>query len=337
MASRTTETAATPLDTARARPRFRNAWLIANPTAGGVYGRRQLDEAIALLRARLPLEQIRWTAKRGDAENWAREAVQQEIDLVVASGGDGTVNEVANGLARSPVVLGILPSGTVNVVAIELDIPLHAVQAAEALLSGKIERLHLGHAEFAALPAPDAASGAGAPIGRHFFFAAGFGFDAYVCFRVNMGLKRLTRKGAYIVKGLQHFVRYRAPRLHVSLDGAPERLCSLAVFANTRAYAGRFWLAPAGSLVKPELDACLFLRPGRWNLLRYALGIMCGRHTKMPDVQCLGMQEARVRSEQPVYLQIDGDPLGTTPARLRIERDALSVLTPQHWPGAAPK
>jgi len=307
----------------------RGVWIIANPVAGGRTDKRRLDEAVALLKSRLDVKELRWTGQRGDAERWAKEAASRNVGLVIGAGGDGTANEIANGLAESNTALGILPVGTANVVACEFRIPLDSVEGAKTLLESRFERIHLGYAEFAPLPEHQERSGsAGERVGRYFLFAAGLGFDAYVCLRINLRLKRLTRKVGYCLDGARIFARYRSRPMRVSLDGGEPMVCSELVACNMRAYAGNYWIAPEASAHDPHLDVCLFLRPGRWNLLRYAWGIFRGKHPSLPDVVCRKTEAVEVSSETPIYIHLDGDTLGTTPVRLAIRPDALSVLIP---------
>jgi YegS/Rv2252/BmrU family lipid kinase len=313
-----------------------NVWIIANPIAGGWWGRWRREEAIRFLQSRLHVSEVRWTQRRGDAEQWAREAAAGNVGLVICSGGDGTINEIANGLAGSPVALGILPAGTVNVIACELGIPFDPVKATVCILKGKTERLHIGCAEYPPLAGeqttPDFPSSfilhPSSFHRRYFLFAAGVGFDAAVCRHVNTAFKRWGRKLAYCLDGLRLFLGYRSPQLRVTLDGAAPTACSELIVAKARSYAGRFYIAPEASLRKPDLDACMFLRPGRWNLVRYALGIARGKHTTYSDVLCRKAESIEVTADKPVYLQLDGDAVGTTPVRFTVLRDALSVVVP---------
>jgi YegS/Rv2252/BmrU family lipid kinase len=326
-------------------PAFSNVWIIANPIAGGHTARRHRDRAIALLQSRLAVSQVRWTGRRGDAEQWAREAVAANVSLVIGFGGDGTLNELANSLVGSPAALGILPAGTGNVVASELAIPLDPLKAAQCLLEGKIERIHTGLAEYQPLTGEQLEgeqsssfivhrssfvppSSFPSPAGRHFLFVAGLGFDATVCHSITPGVKRWGGRATYVFDGLRLFLRYRSARLNVALDGGAPIACSELIVAKGRFYAGRFVIAPDGSPRKPGFDACLFLRPGRWNLVRYAWGIAFGKHLTYSDVLCRKAQSVEVAADRPVFLQLDGDTVGATPVRLSAQRDALSVVVP---------
>jgi len=305
-------------------------WVIANPTAGGHRRQKRLNAAISFLQSNLPISVVRQTQCRGDAERWARESVANKVALLIGSGGDGTVNEIANGLAGSDVALGILPAGTSNVVACELGIPRDPVEAARGILGGQVERLHLGCAEYSPLAnvSPDVNGVTGERATRYFLFAAGLGFDACVCHRVHRKLRRWGRKATFFFDGLCLLTRYRSPRLHVTLDGGAPTVCCELIVSKASSYAGRFCLAPEASLRKPDLDARLFLRPGRWNLLRYAWGIVRSRITIYSDVLCRKAQSIEVAADGVVYLQLDGDTVGRAPVRFTVRRDALSVVVP---------
>lgn len=305
-----------------------SVWIIANPMAGGHYGRKRLDEAIRLLQSRLPVEEVRWTKKRGDAGLWAREARERGIGGIFGAGGDGTLNEIANGIACSDVVFGVLPCGTANVIACEIGLPLDPVRSAGRLLAGKVERVHLGRAKFKPVENNSPADGSDSESDCYFLFAAGIGFDAYVCHKINIPFKNVARKAAYVVDGLRLFLHYKSPRLSVVLDGGEPIACSELIVCNTRAYAGRLFVSPTASLHEPRLDVCLMQRPGRHNLARYAIGIALGQHTKFGDVAIRKAESIEVRAENAAYLQIDGDGVGFTPARFTVERGALSLIIP---------
>lgn len=305
-------------------------WVIANPIAGGKIGKQRLAKAIGILKKRLRVAELRWTGQRGDAERWAREAADRGVGLVIGAGGDGTLNEIANGLAGSDVVLGIVPVGTANVVAYELGIPFDPVRATESLLGGKIERLHVGVAEYEPLKDGDGApqQAAQGRSRRCFLFAAGIGFDALICHKVNLELKSWTRKAAYVIDGLRLLAAYRSPRLNVRTDGEDRIECSELIVCKARAYGGRFWIAPEASMRKARLDVCMFLRGGRFNLLRYAWGVFRGKHPAYGDVVLRQAESVEVSAEGCAYLHLDGDALGTPPVKFGVMREALSVVTP---------
>lgn len=312
-----------------------DVWVIANPIAGGRGGRRRLEQGIDRLKSKLSVREVRWTRQRGDAETWAREAVERHAALLIGGGGDGTLNEIANALTGTEIPLGILPVGTANVVACELNVPLDPVRAARALLDGTIERIHLGCAEYRLFergrqPTPDNPQPAAGnrTAKRCFLFAAGIGFDASVCHRINPRFKHWGKKAAYVIEGFRLFLTYTSPQLHVTLQGCEPIACHELVISNARSYAGRFWIAPDASMLDDHLDVCLFRRPGRWNLLRYAWGILRGRHPDYPDVEVHKAKSIQVRADNPACLHLDGDTLGTLPVRFSLLPDALSVVVP---------
>jgi YegS/Rv2252/BmrU family lipid kinase len=305
-----------------------DVWIIANPVAGGRGRQRRLGEAIARLESRLPVREVRWTRARGDAERWAREAAAQQVGLVVGAGGDGTVNEIATGLAGTRLAIGILPTGTANVIACELNIPTEPARAARVLLDGKTQRCHLGWAEYQPMEREAASDSAETSAERAFLFSAGVGFDAYVCQGVRPGFKRWARKAAYVIDGLRLYARYRSPRLRVTIDGAESVECCELIVCKARAYAGRFFVAPNASLQRASLETCTYQRPGKWGLLHLVWGMLRGQHLKNPDFHCRETQSVEVHSDDRAYLQLDGDAVGTPPARFTVVRDAVSIVVP---------
>ena len=236
--------------------------VIFNPTAGR-RRRRRLDAALAVLRARGVVVRLAETAGPGDPETMARD-VEDDISMVVAAGGDGTIKGAVDGLmaramaGRMVPTLGVLPLGTANVLAGELGLPADAADAAEVLADRVTADIHLGYAD-----------------GRCFLIMAGVGFDASVVARIRPAMKRLLGKAAYVVEALRELARPQDCRFRVSVAGETFETAAV-VLANGHFYGGRFVLAPDASLTAPELQVCLFLRSGRWAILRYFVAIALG-------------------------------------------------------------
>lgn len=250
------------------------------------------------------------TQGRGEGTVLARQAVQAGADLVVAAGGDGTVNEVANGLTGCGVPLGILPLGTTNVLALELDLPFDLGGACRVIGQGKTVPLSLGKAN-----------------GRCFTFAAGAGFDGYVVAAVDRYAKPLIHKGVYAWEAAKGLLRYPYPSLRVvTAEGTYEGYH--LVIAKARFYGGRFVMAPEADVQNPRLVCCLFQRPGPWAVLRYGWGVLTGRHLRYPDVRRWETSRVEVGSARPVPVQVDGDPFGTLPLTVEVAPDAVRVLVP---------
>lgn len=289
--------------------------LILNPTAGG--GKIERTEA-AIRRAfgRQAFKcEIVPTRQPGDATALAREAADSGYDLVVAGGGDGTVNEVANGLAGTGVTMGVLPLGTVNVLARELGIPLDPCRAVRVLTHGHAKRLDLGCAN-----------------GRYFTLMAGFGFDAEVVANIVKPIKDIIGVSAYVLTGLETLARYRATEvtLEMANDHVYHGRAFLVVVANSSDYAYRLKVTPHASPDDGLLDVIVFERPAtdRIGFLRQILEVFVRRHIRHPAVRYFQTTSVTVRSHPDIQVQLDGDAFCKTPVEVTIAPAILPVLVP---------
>src|SRR5947209_17593376 len=161
------------------------AVIIANPTSGNggfPLQNRHFDETLAFLRNQGWKAELWYTQSAGNGEQLARKAVKQQVNLVIAAGGDGTINEIIQGLAGSETALGVLPSGTVNVWAREMGIPLDGTRARDILVHGQTRRVDLGCVN-----------------GRYFLMMVGIGLDGTITEAVEKKhLKRLGILGYFL-------------------------------------------------------------------------------------------------------------------------------------------
>jgi YegS/Rv2252/BmrU family lipid kinase len=292
----------------------RSALVIFNPTAGR-RRRQRLRRALARLTALGVTVTVRETTAAGDARAFARDAAG--VDIVVVAGGDGTINEAANGLAgrAGAPALAIVPLGTANVLAAELGfVDMSPEAAADAIAGGAVRPAWLGVAN-----------------GRVFCQMAGVGFDAHVVAGIDVGLKRRIGKLAYVVETLRQLIRYR-PRLYaVEIDGV-RHVTASAVIANGHFYAGRYTCAPDASIDTPDLKVCLFTRAGRWHVIRYALGLFAGRLHRFADVWIVAGSAIRIAAladdgaVEPV--QGDGDVITTLPVEISVASERLDIVRP---------
>jgi diacylglycerol kinase (ATP) len=254
------------------------------------------------------------TAKPGDALALARQAAEHRFDLVVAGGGDGTVNEVANGLIGSDTALGILPLGTVNVLARELLIPFRIPQAIRTIADGNRACIDVGCAN-----------------GRHFTLMAGFGFDAEVVANVLQPMKDWIGSSAYILKGLEMLATYRAT--DVTLEMSEETYATKAfmvLVANASTYAYDLKIAPLAMPDDGLLDVCVFERPitDRIGFIGQVADVFMNRHIYHKAVRYFRTTRVLVRSNPEVQAQLDGDPFGATPIEITINPQCLPVIVP---------
>lgn len=288
--------------------------LIFNPVAGP-RRRKRLRTVLAQLRSAGLSIVVCETSGPRDAGRLARRSTG--CDVVLAAGGDGTINEILNGLrARDDsCVLGIVPLGTANVLARELGIdPRAPGKVAAAISDGEVRRISLGLAN-----------------DRYFAMMSGIGFDAHVVANVNPRIKRRFGKLAYVLRSLVELVWYRPRTYRVLIDDRLE-LASSVVVANGRFYGGPFVLAPDASLESADLQVCLFRKTGRWNALRYLWGMLSGRLSRFEDFDVIPARALTVErgfgcdASEPV--QGDGDIVCELPVRIGIADGIQPVLRP---------
>ncbi|MBI5634615.1 MAG: diacylglycerol kinase family lipid kinase [Nitrospirae bacterium] len=252
--------------------------------------------------------------RKGHAEELARDAARKKPGLIIAAGGDGTINEVLNGMVMSEIPLAILPLGTTNVLARELSIADTVEGAMEQAISGRTRRASLGRIE--------ALSGK-SPVVRHFCIMAGIGFDAKAVYDVNSTLKKVSGEGAYILSGIHNLIHYYPSELNFSVDGK-QHTGFAAIIGKASRYGGNFKVTPDADISDPFFYLCIFKGRNRADLLRYAAGIIRGTHLRLKDIIYLKASQISITGN--AHIQIDGDHLGTAPATITIVRDTLSIV-----------
>ena len=292
--------------------------VIFNPAARGNKARRfrhQLD-AIGSQCA------LKATTAPGDARRLAAEAVGGGFDLIVAAGGDGTVNEVLNGLGDAPdgfsrARFGVLPLGTVNVFARELGIPLRIERAWGVLQRGREARIDLPRAEFSAN---------GARQRQYFAQLAGAGMDARAIELVDWGLKKKIGPLAYFIAGLKA-LREQKPKIIVHAEGREVR-GELVLIGNGRFYAGSFGVFPAADLRDGLLEVCVFPRINWWTTFRCVPSLLTRRRLPKTAVQRVRAAAFELTSESAAAFELDGEWAGRLPATFSVEREKLRVMVP---------
>jgi len=283
--------------------------LIANPVAG--------RDAVAVIeQARQYLEAqgvevcLALTCGRGDAERFAAQGADGGFDRLVVAGGDGTVNEVVNGMTEGSPPLAVLPVGTTNVLALEAGLPWRIDQACAVAVHGTPLSIHLGLAD-----------------DRRFVLMAGVGFDAAVVRDVDLRLKRRLGKGAYLLSAWRHWRRLQTTPVRIVDDAGQDYRAYGAIVSNARCYGGRFTLTPEASLTADCLDVCLIVRPGRQALLMAGVALLTGRALPPPwGVHLRGRRFTASGDRVPV--QIDGDVAGELPRTFAMNPFAIRLMLP---------
>ncbi len=325
----------------------RNIFLIGNPVAGR-NGLVRIKKAASIFDNQGHNVKLLLTAKKGDAESFARQiSIERQLEpsdseslLVIAAGGDGTYNEVANGLLFSGIPMGVLPLGTTSVLAREIGMPKNINDAVSALINGPIKTVHLGRVAYHD-------SSTNSPAVRCFLLMAGIGFDGEAVHGVNDKIKRYIGKGAYVISGIMTLLRYnpiifqmkcrgqiisagRDMRISVFKDEGVPIMDKLvinaynAIISKASCYGGDFKVTPDADISKPFFHVFAAQGSGRLSLLRYAIGVIRGKHLGFEDVCYFKTSEIDITGQG--RIQIDGDYLGDLPAKMDILPEALKLV-----------
>lgn len=311
--------------------------LLANPSAGlnAVEAvkkvvqnsrRRALEAAVHDLSRRFEVEYYAETSREA-IEKRAAQVVRDGVTTVVASGGDGTVNAVVNGMLQAGkpldgVRLGVLPTGTGNVLAFNLGIPREWRPACKVIRKGHTRRIDLGLAQ--------AGTGRKART-RHFLLMAGIGYDAKVIEDTSLRLKYVLRDFAYALKTLENVVRHQGTQITLQLDGnrTYADIAWLVMVGNAASYAWNIKVTPHARLDDGLLDVCLVPFENKLISVQQALQILTGQHIERGIAKYWQVQSLRVESSPNVPIQLDGDEWHCTPVELSLLPGALEVLVPE--------
>ncbi|HET6409162.1 MAG TPA: diacylglycerol kinase family protein [Chthoniobacteraceae bacterium] len=268
--------------------------VILNPAARSERARNVWDRIQSLPRAK-----VRPTEGPGDAQRFAREAAEAGVRTVVAAGGDGTINDVVNGLAGSDTSLAILPVGTMNVFAAEMGLPNDLEEAWEIIESGYTRSIDLAQAN-----------------GHFFVQLAGIGFDAQVVERTSWNFKKNFGPLSYLVSAAQ-IAAEKPPRIKVESAGKSYE-GSFVLIGNGRFYGAPIKVFKDAKLDDGLLDVVILKNLGYLELARFLTGVFTGTHTLAEDVEYFQAPSVRVESEDEVPVEVDGELMGKLPVEFRI-------------------
>ncbi len=295
--------------------------IVFNPNAGGLKGsnRKRLDRAVEVFRNAGRDVSLYPTQAAGQAGTLGRQAIADGCNLVLAAGGDGTMNEVVNGIAGSPVVFAPLPAGTANVLANEVGLPNRPDHAAKFLLDGVAKRISLG-----ALDVPGQTR-------RYFVLMAGIGLDARVVRELDLNLKKKVGKLAYWQAGMKQMGR-SVERFHADVNGKRFE-ASFVLVTHVRNYGGDFEIAKQVRITDEDFEIVIFDRHAWFDYLRAFGAILTNRLYQTKGVTICRASEVRFSPipNQPVFMQADGEELGSIPATFTAVPDALTLLLPKRY------
>ena len=275
------------------------------------------------------------TRGQADAAEQARHAIAEGCDTVFACGGDGTAHDVLQGMVGSDVALGIIPLGTANALAHDLRLPLSAVGAARVLLTAKPRRIALGRVEYTDLE--------GNRGSRFFTVAAGIGVDAHLFYKLNPLVKGHLGMAAYYAKAtrlwLTHPMEKFAVEVHrdaVGTDGQGALAeVSQLLAVRIRNFGGVLReLAPGASLDRDDIRLVMFRTRNRLAYLSYIIRGLVGAQWRVAGIDLVNSLKIECRPlagrgvDSRIFVEADGELLGTLPAAINMVPDALALLVP---------
>ena len=261
------------------------------------------------------------TGQAGQARHLAAQAVQSGFKTIVAAGGDGTVNEVVNGIGDVPggfdsTHFGVLPLGTVNVFARELGLPRHPAGAIEVLKKGNTKTIDLGCVEYV---------DAGSARQRFFIQLAGAGLDSRAIELVSWQLKKKLGPLAYVIAGFKAMGE-RQPVIVANNGSAVSG--ELVLIGNGRFYGGSFAAFPAATLQDGLLHVCVLPKVTWPRLVAVVLGFLTGHLYRFCAARQFSPHSVKLTSASRVILQLDGENVCELPAILSVRPKALHVIVP---------
>jgi len=287
----------------------------------GDKGLKRLSDAAEILREAGHDTWLVPTQGPGTAGAIARRSISDGAELILAAGGDGTINEIAEGVAFSDVPLGILPAGTANVLANEMGLGSSIVGAAARLPNCIPTRISIGRLQCMN----------GSARTRLFLLMAGVGLDARVVYNINLPLKARLGKLAYWVGGFS-LVGRALDEFDVLVDG--RRIsCAFALISKVRNYGGDLEIAQTASLLDDQFEVVLFEGRSSFRFLTYLARVALRRIKDVPGISLIraGAVAMPGSADRRVYIQVDGEYAGHLPASVEIVPDALTLLIPESY------
>jgi diacylglycerol kinase (ATP) len=315
------------------------ATILFNPNSGRRGKKRdaELNHAIGIIQSAGVRTELTVCRSSQEATDNARCAVAAGSDTVFACGGDGTIHDVIQALAGTPVALAILPFGTANALAHDLGIPGRPSAAARIAVAGRVRRIPLGRVEYENF--------SGKPGARYFTVAAGVGVDAHLFYKLTAEIKQQSGMAGYYLKAWQLWATHRMRKFEVEYaNGSVER--QRAVLTELMAVRIRYFgnvlreFVPGASLDCPDLRTVMCRTASRNAYIQYVAGALLGMPWKIDGIDVVSCSEIVCRLPEKsdggdaengsnrVYVEADGELIGRLPVRMTMQADALSLVVP---------
>ena len=311
--------------------------VIYNPASGQISARREaaIQAALVVFRQAGIDAEAFVTHGIGSATELAEQAVRSGYDTILACGGDGTVHEVLQGIVGTDIALGVVPLGTANALASDLGLIATPEKVARKLLEARPVRISVGRIHFRGTN--------GKPDSRYFTVAAGVGPDALLMARMDARLKRRLGYLLYVIEAARILFTHGFPMFEAILPAngnGHARVVDVSqlLTVRVRSFGGALQnLAPGASLRNGTLTTLAFKTQNRFRYILFLLAVVARRHTFHREVELLESPtlECRPRngSADSLFVEADGEVLGSPPVRLEVVPHSLTLLVP---PGAQP-
>jgi diacylglycerol kinase (ATP) len=239
------------------------------------------------------------------------EGAKNKYDMVIAAGGDGTVNEVINGIIGSKIPLVIIPFGSTNVLALELGIPFNVSEASELISHGKKLKIDLGYAKTN-------------QEARYFSMMVDVGFIPKLIEGINPEVKKRFGNIAYLFSGIRQLLTYKWQNIHV--EHKYNSVGYFVIVSNSKDYGGEFQIADRASITDGLLDLVVINRKSRWKIVKIVSSVSSGKSNVFLRGEYNQIREAHIYSKHKMLVQVDGELIGTTPVDVRVAPKALTVM-----------
>jgi diacylglycerol kinase (ATP) len=253
---------------------------------------------------------IEFTKYPKHAMELAKDA-KNKYDMVIAAGGDGTVNEVINGISDSKILLAIIPFGSTNVLALELGIPFDVKEASKLITRGKRLEIDLGYAK------TDQEA-------RYFSMMVDVGFIPKLIEGINPKVKKRWGNFAYLLSGIRQLFTYKWYNIRV--EHKSHSVGYFVIVSNSKDYGGEYQIADRASITDGLLDLVVINRKSRWKILKIIFSISSGKTNTFLKGEYYQVKEVHIYSRHKMLVQVDGELIGNTPVDVKIAPKALTVM-----------
>ncbi|MCX8058658.1 MAG: diacylglycerol kinase family lipid kinase [Spirochaetes bacterium] len=252
-----------------------------------------------------------YTKKEGDA-TIISSMYNKIVDFFTVVGGDGTIREVIEGFVNNPKPIGIIPTGTANVLALELNLPFLASSAIDVIIKGNKKKIDVGFLN-----------------SKPFILMASAGIDALAVHNVNLKVKKIFGKISYIFSAIKSFLIYKPHLMNIYFEDLKiEEKGYLIIASNSKFYGGKFQIDEETKIDDGLLNIFIFKNHGFLNTIRLFLGILTKSHKSFKDCLFYKSSSLRIESQKKVFMQIDGDKAPHTPATINIKNKFVEIFVP---------